>query len=189
MQATTLLRIKMLESEKANQDSKDHRLNHKNHIAVLGLGNILLRDEGVGVNVVNILKSKFLFSPPILLLDGGTLGFSLINEIQDCSKLIIIDAVKTGEPPGTLYRFSREDIEAKISHVLSAHDIGFLEVLQQWHLEGISPEVIMFGIEPEDISSWGTELTATVQAKTPRLIELVVQELRDSGVKTESASQ
>jgi hydrogenase maturation protease len=113
------------------------------------------------------------------------LGFSLINEIQDCGRLIIVDAVKAGEPPGTLYRFTREDVETKISHVLSAHDIGFLEVLQQWHMVGVSPEIVMFGIEPEDISSWGTELTATVQAKIPRLVELVLQELHDNGVATQ----
>jgi hydrogenase maturation protease len=163
----------------------EHPLHQTNHIAILGLGNVLLRDEGAGVSVINELKSKFVFSPPIPLLDGGTLGFSLINEIQDCTKLIIIDAVKTGEPPGTLYRFTREDIETKISHVLSAHDVGFMEVLEQWQMAGVSPEIIFFGIEPEDIRAWGTELTATVQAKIPRLVELVLQELHDSGVRTE----
>ena len=148
---------------------------------------MLLRDEGAGVSVINALKSGFVFSPPIPLLDGGTLGFSLINEIQDCSKLIIIDAVKAGEPPGTLYRFTREDVDTKISHVLSAHDIGFMEVLQQWQLTGISPEIVFLGIEPEDISSWGTELTATIQAKIPRLVELVLEELRKSGIETQPA--
>lgn len=147
----------------------------------------MLRDEGVGVSVINMLKSGFVFTPPIPLLDGGTLGFSLINEIQDCAKLIIIDAVRTGEPPGTLYRFTRGDIETKISHVLSAHDIGFMEVLEQWQLSGVSPEVVLFGIEPEDISSWGTELTATVQAKVPRLVELVLQELHNSGIEAQPA--
>ena len=110
------------------------------------------------------------------------MGFSLINEIQDCTKLIIVDAVKAGEPPGTLYRFTQKDIETKILHVLSAHDIGFIEVLQQWHMTGVSPKIVFFGIEPEDMSSWGTELTSTIQAKIPRLVELVLQELHDSGV-------
>jgi hydrogenase maturation protease len=145
----------------------------------------LLRDEGAGISVINALKSGFVFSPPIPLLDGGTLGFSLINEIQDCTKLIIIDAVKADEAPGTLYRFTQEDVETKILHALSAHDIGFIEVLQQWHMAGVSPEIVFFGIEPEDMSSWGTELTATIQAKIPRLVELVLQELHDSGVRTE----
>ena len=62
-----------------------------------------------------------------------------------------------------------------------------MEVLQQWQLTGISPEIVFLGIEPEDISSWGTELTATIQAKIPRLVELVLEELRKSGIETQPA--
>ena len=166
---------------------KEHALDQKSRTAVLGLGNVLLRDEGAGVSVINALTSEFVFSPPILLLDGGTLGFSLINEIQDCSRLIIIDAVKAGGAPGTVYRFTHNDVETKISPVLSAHDIGFMEVLQQWQLAGVSPEIVFFGIEPEDMSSWGTELTPTIQAKIPRLVELVLQELHDLGIQSQPA--
>ena len=155
-----------------------------NEIVVLGLGNILLRDEGVGVRVIEELKNKYSFSPSIRIVDGGTLGFSLINEIEGCKKLIVVDAVKTGSEPGTMYRFTRDDIRCQITQKMSAHDIGFLEVLEQWKVLGIAPEIIFLGIEPEDMDSWGMQLSACIQGKVPRLIELVIKELENAGVTT-----
>ena len=151
-------------------------------MAVLGLGNILLRDEGVGVRVAERLSSNFIFSPAVKVIDAGILGFGLINEIQDIQKLIVVDAVKAGEAPGTIYKFTQNDIDVKISQLLSAHDIGFLEVIEQWKLMGVFPEVIFLGIEPYDMSSWGMELSDCISNKLPRLVELVLEALKKEGV-------
>ncbi len=152
-------------------------------IAVLGLGNILLRDEGVGVHVVEELNNKYSFTPPIKLIDGGTLGFALINEIEDCKKLIVVDAVKAGNEPGTIYRFTRKDINVAVPHSFSVHDIGFITALDEWKILGIEPEIIFFGIEPKDMSSWSMDLSDCIRDKIPKLIGLIINELKTEGVK------
>jgi hydrogenase maturation protease len=85
-------------------------MKHDRTIAVLGLGNILLRDEGVGVKVIEALQQQYIFTPPVRIIDGGTLGFALINEIEDCKTIIVVDAVKAGNEPGTIYRFTRDEV-------------------------------------------------------------------------------
>jgi hydrogenase maturation protease len=151
-------------------------------IAVLGLGNILLRDEGVGVRVVEELDKRFSFSPSIKLIDAGTLGFALVHEIEECPKIIVVDAVKAGNEPGTIYKFKRKDLTFQLPQAMSAHDVGFLEALEQWRILGIEPEVVFFGIEPKDMSSWGMELSDCISNKMPKLIELVVNELKNDGI-------
>ena len=152
-------------------------------IVILGLGNILLKDEGVGVRVVERLKNEYHFDPPIKIIDGGTLGFALINEIEGCKKLIVIDAVKGGGDPGTIYKFKKGEVEFQIPQKLSAHDIGFMEVLEQWKILGVNPDVIFFGIEPEDITTWSMELSSKLKEKVSRLIELVLEELSKEGIR------
>ena len=151
-------------------------------IAVLGLGNILLRDEGIGVRIAERLINNFSFSPAVKVIDAGTLGFGLINEILDIQKLIVVDAVKAGEAPGTIYKFTQNDINVTIPQLLSAHDIGFLDAIEQWKLLGVSPEVIFLGIEPYDMSSWGMELSDCIINKMPLLMELILEELKKEGV-------
>jgi len=152
-------------------------MKHDSSIAIIGLGNILLRDEGVGVRVIEALQQQYTFSPPVKIVDGGTLGFALINEIEDCKTIIVVDAVKAGNEPGTIYRFTREDITFSSPKAFSVHDIGFIEALDQWKMLGINPEVIFFGIEPKDMSSWGMELSDCLKDKVPKLIALIVKEL------------
>jgi hydrogenase maturation protease len=139
-------------------------MKHTSDIVVIGLGNILLRDEGVGVRVIETLRQHYTFTPPVTLVDGGTLGFALINEIEDCKTIIVVDAVKAGNEPGTIYRFTRNDINFLTPMAMSVHDIGFIEALDQWQLLGIKPDIIFIGIEPEDMSSWAMELKDCIKA-------------------------
>jgi hydrogenase maturation protease len=151
-------------------------------IVVLGLGNILLRDEGVGVKVVQELQKRYDFSPPVKMIDGGTAGFGLVTEIEGCKKLLVVDAVKAGNEPGTVYKFRRGDINVQIPQTLSVHDLGFFEALEHWKMLGIDPEVIFFGIEPEDMASWGFDLTPCIQDKMPKLVALLNEQLRADGI-------
>ena len=151
-------------------------------IVVLGLGNILLRDEGVGVRVIEELQKRYDFSPPVKMIDGGTAGFGLVTEIEGCKKLLVVDAVKAGNEPGTIYKFRRGDITVQIPQSLSVHDIGFFEALEHWKILGIEPEVTFFGIEPEDMNSWGFDLTPCIQDKMPKLVALVIEELQADGI-------
>ena len=151
-------------------------------IVVLGLGNILLRDEGVGVRVIEELQRRYDFFPPVKMLDGGTAGFGLVTEIEGCNKLLVVDAVKAGNEPGTVYKFKSGDITVTIPQTLSVHDLGFFEALEQWKMLGINPEVIFFGIEPEDMNSWGFDLTPSIQNKLPKLVALVIDQLQADGI-------
>lgn len=157
-------------------------MEHNTNIAVVGLGNILLRDEGVGVKVIEELKKSYVFYPSVKIIDGGTSGFALLSHIEGCKKLLVVDAVKAGQKPGTIYKFKRDDINVTVPQTMSVHDIGFFEALEQWKILGVEPDVVFFGVEPDDITSWGFDLTAVVQKQIPTLIKLIIQQLQAYGI-------
>ncbi|MFQ6001753.1 MAG: HyaD/HybD family hydrogenase maturation endopeptidase [Anaerolineae bacterium] len=144
---------------------------------ILGVGNILLRDEGVGVHVISTLRDREL-PDDVELWDGGTASFDLLDTLAGRRQVIIIDAVHTGSEPGTIFRFTPEDISASGEQVTSLHQVGLLETLNvAEHLLDAAPEeVIILGIEPKEIE-WGLELSAEVEAAVPKVIELVMSEL------------
>lgn len=144
---------------------------------ILGIGNILLRDEGVGVRAIEALSAQAL-PAGTLALDGGTSGADLVDEIADRDRLIVIDAVKTDQPPGTILRFGPAELEAKADHMVSLHEFGLVETLTAARCLGCAPkEVVIFGVAPKDISP-GLSLSAEIAALLPRLVELVLAEAR-----------
>jgi len=155
-------------------------------IALLGVGNILLKDEGVGVRVIQELMDNYTFPTDIQLIDGGTLGPHLLNLIKGFEEIIVIDAIQGGEEPGTLYKFLLDQIPFEVTTKLSTHQVGVLEVLSQVKLLGEQPRVTFIGIEPQDISPWGMESTPFVKDKIPALIEIIFSELEEHGIKRSS---
>jgi hydrogenase maturation protease len=152
-----------------------------NRILVLGVGNILLRDEGVGVKAVVKLQSEYEFSDNVELMDGGTLGLSLLDPICKSDHLIVVDAVKYGHPPGTLYRFTAEDFERRVKYKNSLHQLDLVETLAFAELLEERPNAVVVGIEPEDISPWGMELTEIVQARLSDMCSKVLEEITVAG--------
>ena len=145
-------------------------------ILILGVGSILLRDEGVGVRVVEAMNSLKL-PAEVDLIDGGTASVELIDYIRGRKKVVIIDAVKGGQEPATIYRFKDTDVEGVRRPQLSLHDIGLLENLSLIkYLDKPPEELIIFGVEPKDMSV-GMELSPEVAEVIPRLIELVLAEI------------
>ncbi len=148
---------------------------------VLGVGNALLTDEGVGVKAIKELE-KMDFPEGVEFVDGGTAGYGLIPMIEGASKLIVIDAVDADAEPGTIYRFTPEDVAAddKAPEArFSLHDVGLIEALQLAKFMGNDCETVIFGIQPKSLE-WGLELTPELQEKLPRLLELVAVEIRSS---------
>jgi hydrogenase maturation protease len=141
---------------------------------ILGVGNLLLRDEGVGVQVIKALEDRPL-PAGIELLDGGPLGIDLLAYISEAERIIVVDAVKGGGEPGAIYRLTPEILGQFKEQALSLHQVGFLEVLDLSEQLGNRPEAIIYGIEPQVID-WGLELTEPVQAAVPRVVELVLVE-------------
>ena len=143
---------------------------------VLGVGNILLRDEGVGVRAVEVLGKTDL-PDGVEALDGGTLGIDLVDLIAGRERLIVIDTVRAGGPPGTIYRLSVDDLLHPDVPNLSLHQTGLLEALQMAEHLGCAPrDVLIFGIEPRAIH-YGLELSEDIAAVVPKVIALVLAEV------------
>jgi hydrogenase maturation protease len=145
-------------------------------VLILGIGNILLKDEGVGVHVVRKLR-EFHFHDNVEIIDGGTAGLDLTDFIADRKKVIVIDTVKAGEKPGTIYRLTEKNLNIKPKAVMSFHEIDFLHALYLSEVLGNKPEeTIVIGIEPKDMTD-GVELSPEIEERIPRIIEVVLKEL------------
>ena len=145
-------------------------------VAVVGIGNLLLKDEGIGIHVVEILKKANL-SKEVELIDGATLGLDLLYLMEGKDKVIIVDAIDANAKPGTIFKFSPQDIKDKEKTKLSLHQVGLLEVLELNEVRSErTPEIVVFGIQPQEID-WGMEPTPLIQEKIPKLVNLVIEEL------------
>ncbi|MFC1852096.1 HyaD/HybD family hydrogenase maturation endopeptidase [candidate division CSSED10-310 bacterium] len=144
-------------------------------IVILGVGNLLLSDEGVGVHVAQEMMNMTLPSG-IEVVEGGTDGFGLIDIIRKTDRLVIIDAVKGGAQPGSIYRFDIDDVpDSPALFKTSVHQIGILEVIHISELIGKKPHTTIIGIEPASIEM-GMELSPDIKALMSKIIELVLNE-------------
>jgi len=116
---------------------------------VLGLGNPLMGDDGLGLAVLERLVEEWDFSPPVQLVDGGTWGMNLLPLIEDAEQLILLDAIRTGAAPGTVIELERAELPRYLAHKLSPHQIDLKEVLALAELRGTLPgTVAAIGAEP-----------------------------------------
>jgi hydrogenase maturation protease len=156
-------------------------------ILVLGLGNILLKDEGVGVHVAQHLQQQSL-PGNVEIVDAGTAALDVLLLAEDIEKLVIIDAMRAGGKPGTICvaRFGAKDRD-KLADVfapqadsqISLHQLGLLDALAAAKRVGSVPqEIVIIGVEPAEID-YGLELTDTVERKIPEIIDTVVKEIED----------
>lgn len=151
------------------QDSQQQK------ILLLGVGNSILGDEGVGVHVVNKMREEGL-PENVEAVDGGTLGLSLLDLLEGVSKLVIVDCLNAGAEPGDIFRFQPDDITVNQKVDLSFHDLGLLEVLTMAKVLGTLPETVIFGVQPDKLD-WKIGLSEKIEAKLPTLIDLVKKEL------------
>ena len=131
---------------------------------VVGIGNILLRDEGIGCHVVHALEEIDLSD--VEIIDGGT-SSDVLQLSEDVDKLVIVDAVKGGGMPGQIYRFHIEDITLEQKPLLSLHDMSLIDSLKLMRLWHNIDEAVIIGVEPKDIG-WGLELSPELQERIPR---------------------
>jgi hydrogenase maturation protease len=146
-------------------------------IAVVGVGNAVMGDEGIGVHVVEKLKTVEL-PPEVVVLDGGTHFWGDEAALDGSEKLIIVDAVLGGGAPATIYRFSIDELEDEADDVkLSCHDMGLIEKLRVSQFAGSSPkEIVIIGVEPAKVE-WNTGLSREVEEKVPEIIDAVMAEI------------
>jgi len=142
---------------------------------IIGIGNLILRDEGLGVHVVRQLEDREL-PPGVELIDGGTATMDLLPVIHEAERIVVIDALRAGGEPGTIYRVSPEDLSCETQRPLSLHQVGLLEVVGMAKQLGGHVDVAIIGVEPKEIS-WGMELSPEVEAAMPKVIDAVFEEL------------
>jgi hydrogenase maturation protease len=145
-------------------------------ILILGLGNILLGDEGVGVRVAEQLLSHPL-PDEIEVIDGGTAGYELINFFEGKEKVIIVDAVKTNDTPGSVYKLDLALVQEDETVQLSLHQIGLKNVFKMASLMDLNPEVTLVGIVPKDYQDYNIGLSEEVEKAIPLAIETVLKEI------------
>ena len=119
---------------------------------ILGVGNLLLSDEAVGVRIVEGLGREYRFAPGIELLDGGTAGMELLEAMASRDHIILADAVRSGNPPGTVVTLKDEEIPTLFGRKISPHQLGLADVLSALHMTGESPKrLTLIGVEPESL--------------------------------------
>jgi len=153
------------------------------NILILGVGNLLLKDEGVGVRALEALEERFLMPPEVELLDGGTAGLELLGQIEGRDALIILDAVNCNKPPGTVIRVDGDRVPAVFSRKISPHQLGISDLLALAQMTGSLPkELVLFGVQPKDLGT-GLELSPEVTHSMEELLLMVALELETMGVE------
>jgi hydrogenase maturation protease len=153
-------------------------------IVVIGVGNLLFKDEGIGIHALKALQEMDL-PADVKLIDGGT-SPDLIAYTRAGDKMIIIDCARAGGKPGAIYRFKPEDLAAGKGTLTSAHEMGVIENLNLMKFTGNTPrDIVIIGIEPAAID-WGMELSLTLKKKLPDLIKVVLKELKREDPSTSS---
>ena len=143
-------------------------------VLILGIGNILLKDDGVGVHIIKQLHhdNVFISDENIELVDGGTAGFDLLPVIQNRDYIILIDAIELQQPPGSIFHFPLTELQSKLP-VDSAHDVNITELFRQLELYGETPVVELIGIVPEDVTTFAMELSESVAVAIPKVVEMI----------------
>jgi len=147
-------------------------------IVVLGIGNLLLKDEGVGIHLLNQLEHDPL-PPGVELVDGGTSTLDILPILKDAQKVIVIDAMKAGGEPGSIYRCHPQDLVPSQESSISLHHIDFLQALKMAKQMGddLEDRTIIFGVEPFQIE-WEMDLSPVVQGKIPLIKKFVLEEIQ-----------
>ena len=155
---------------------------------VLGIGNTILTDEAAGVRSVELLELRYQVPDNVLVIDGGTSGMEMIEDLSDLDFLIVIDVVKTGAAPGTVVKIAGDEIPVFFRRKLSPHQIALPDVLASLELLDAMPkEIIVLGVEPISLEL-GMEMTPAIAEQVPVLVEMAVAELRARGYQLDALS-
>jgi hydrogenase maturation protease len=157
------------------------------NIALLGLGNLLLMDEGIGVHIVKSVEENYHFSPPISIIDGGTSGTDLLPVFETNQNILIVDAVNFEQEPAYIQLLYNDEILHQLTTKLTMHHIGLADVLSSSKLLGYEPdEICLIGIQPGVIDT-GLELSDDLKANFSRIVELVLEKLNSWNVEYQKA--
>ena len=154
----------------------------RREVLVIGIGNVLWADEGFGVRAVEALNAAYAFADEVVLMDGGTLGLNLLEDVASSKRVLLFDAVDFRLPPGTLKVLRDAEVPAWGKAKLSPHQTGFNDVLALAQLSGRAPEtVVAIGVQPEELADFGGSLRRCVRDRIPEAVALAARQLADWG--------
>jgi hydrogenase maturation protease len=154
-------------------------------VVVLGIGNILLSDEGVGVRVVERLEHDYRLPDVVEVIDGGTCGMEMLEQLEDLDALIVVDCVRFGQPPATPVLLKGDDVPVFFKTKLSPHQVSLSDVLASLEFTSRAPKrTVIVGIQPASMEL-GMDLTPAVAARVDELLAMTVAELRAIGIEAE----
>lgn len=160
-----------------------------NRIAVIGLGNVLFSDEGVGVATAAELSKRFTFSPAIDIVDGGTMGLDLLPFFQDRDRIVIIDAVDFGKEPGHAACLNQDEIRSVLNPKLSVHHVGLADLLLAAKLTRMQPlDLCLIGIQPGSLAV-GLRMTRAIEQSVDKLVDIAVRKLESWNVTASGMEQ
>ena len=152
-------------------------------VTVLGIGNVILQDEGFGVRAAELLREKYDFPPAVQIIDGGTLGAELLGVITGTEHLLVLDSVNGGKEAGTLFHFENEGISAHFQDKLSVHEVGIQDVLATLSVTGRAiPDVVVLGAQPYAVGA-GVALSPQMEALLPEIERRAIDVLSRWGVE------
>ena len=148
----------------------------KYRLLILGVGNPLRKDDGIGVHIAHELE-KFGMPQGVKVLDAGTENLALVDRMREAPTVVFLDAVEMGENPGTVKLFTQQDVVmVGKKRALSLHEIGLPQVFFVASLQGVSPDIVIVGIQPKDLG-WGTGLSPELERAVPHIVEYVLAEI------------
>lgn len=151
-------------------------------VVVLGIGNTIMSDEGVGVHAVEALRRSYTLPGCVDIIDGGTSSMELLDDLADVDLLLVVDAVKAGKPEGTLVRLADREVPVFFRSKLSPHQIGLSDLMASLEFVGQSPKrTVVIGVQAENFEL-GLEMTPPIAARVPDLVAMVVDELAEHGI-------
>ena len=157
----------------------------KEKVLILGVGNILLTDEGFGVRAVEHLESQYRWPENVTLMDGGTQGLMLMSTLMDCDFLVVLGVVLGREAPGSIYLLEGEKLRQSLSFRDSMHQTDLVDTLVTCELAGHRPRALVFGMQPFDYKTMQVALTPEAEAMLPEFCAKVVAELVHHGIHAE----
>jgi len=150
-------------------------------ILVIGLGNVLMQDEGVGVRAVEALEGLYNVPENIVVMDGGTTGTELLEPMRDVKHLIVTDSINTGDPEGTLIRLTDDQVPAFFQTKISNHQLGLSDLLGILKLQGQSPETVtIIGMVPHKLEE-SLGLSPETEKRVYQMLEMLVEEVEARG--------
>jgi hydrogenase maturation protease len=150
---------------------------------VLGIGNTILTDEGVGVRAAEALQERYELPDTVEIIDGGTSGMELLGPLSGTDVLVVLDAVKAGHAPGTVVRLGGSEVPVFFRSKLSPHQVSICDVLAGLEFSGDLPgDIVLIGVEPQDMDL-GLELTPAIAARVPEMVDMAVAELSARGIE------